>query len=119
MSSYEPIPDLDGESQELYWRFVGNKRLTMILTNVVYHKLIDKNKWLEERVINIWGFRKPITWWLHVIKEGWCSRLMLGGKEFILRVMVGALPLGDALKKRIINKGSCFFWSVELEHIRH
>ena len=30
LSAYEPIPDLDGRSQELDWRFVGNKRLTMI-----------------------------------------------------------------------------------------
>ena len=119
LSAYEPIPDLDGRSQELDWRFVGNKRLTMISTNVAYHKLIDKHKWLEEKVIKIWGFHKPITWWLHVIKAGWCSRLMLRGKVFIWRVMVGALPLGDALKKRNITKGSCFFCLVELEHSRH
>ena len=73
LSLYEPIPYLDGRSQELDWRFVGNKRLTMISTNVVYHTLINKHKWLEERVIKIWGFHKPITWWLHVIKAGWCS----------------------------------------------
>ena len=66
----------------------------MISVNVAYHKLIDKHKWLEERVIKIWGFHKPITWWLHVIKAGWCSRLMLRGKAFIWRVKVGALPLG-------------------------
>ena len=75
-------------------------------------------KWLEERVINIWGFYKPITWWLHVIKARWCSRLMVRGKLFIWRVMVGALPLGDALKKNI-SKRSCFFYSVELEHNMH
>ena len=33
--------------------------------------------------------------------------------------MVGALPLGDALKKRNITKGLCFFCSIELEHSRH
>ena len=92
---------------------------TRIPSNVAYHKLIDKHKWLEEKVIKIWGFHKPITWWLHVIKAGWCSQLMLWGKEFIWRVMVGALPLGDALKKRNITKGSCFFCLVELEHSRH
>ena len=83
LSAYELIPDLDGQSQELDWRFVGNKRLTMTSTNVASHKLIDKHKWLEERVIKIWGFHKPITWWLHVIKAGWCSQLMLRGKVFI------------------------------------
>ena len=51
VSACEPIPYLDERSQELDWRFVGNKRLTMILTNVAYHKLIDKHKWLEEKVI--------------------------------------------------------------------
>ena len=92
----------------------------MISTNVAYCKLIDKHKWSEERVTKIWDFRKPITWRLHVIKAGWCSRSMLRVKEFIWRVRVGALPLGDALKKsRNITKGSHFFCSMELEHSRH
>ena len=43
---------------------------------------------------------------------------MLRPKVFIWRVMVGALPLGDALKKNI-SKRSCFFYSVELEHNMH
>ena len=46
LSSYEPILDLDGQSQELDWRFVENKRLTIMSTNVAYHKLINKHKWL-------------------------------------------------------------------------
>ena len=95
-SSYEPIHDLDGESHELDWTFVGNRKLTMISTNDAYHKLIEKHKWMEERVIKIWGFRKPITWWFHVIKVGWCSLLMLQAKIFVWRVMVGASPLGHA-----------------------
>ena len=92
----------------------------MISTNDAYHKLIDKHKCMEERVIMIWGgFHKPITWWFHVIKEGWCSQLMLRAKVFIWRVMAGALPLGDALKKRTIVRGTRFFCLVELEHSRH
>ena len=63
------------------------------------------------------GFRKSITQWFHVIKAGWCSRLMLWGKVFIWRVMVGDLPLGYALKKRNIIKGSYLFCLVELEHV--
>ena len=70
LSSNESIPNLDGVSQELDWKFVGNKRLTMISINFAYQKLINKHKWLEERVIKIWGFRKPITWCFHVIKAG-------------------------------------------------
>ena len=57
LSTYEPIIDLDGRSQELDWRFVENKRLTIISTNVTYHKLIDKHKWLEERIIKCKEFR--------------------------------------------------------------
>ena len=55
LSSDELIPDLDGRSQELAWMFVGNSRLNMISTNDAYHKLIEKHKWMEERVINM-GF---------------------------------------------------------------
>ena len=61
LSSYEPIPDLDGGSQELDWTFVGNRRLIMILTNDVCRKLIDKHKYMEERVIKVWDFHKHIT----------------------------------------------------------
>ena len=104
LSTYEPIHDLDGRSRELDRRFVRNKILTMISTIVAYHKFIDKHKWLEEKVINIWGFHKPITWWFHMIKACGFSRLMLRGKVFIWRVMVGALPLGDALKKGTLLK---------------
>ena len=71
--------------------------------DVAYHKLINKHKWLEERVIKIWGFHKPITRWLHVIKTSWCSRLMLRAKVFIWRVMVEDLPLGDTLKKTLLK----------------
>ena len=45
LSPCELIPYLDGRSEELDWRFVGNKRLTMISTNVAYHKLIDISGW--------------------------------------------------------------------------
>ena len=41
----------------------------MISTNDASHKLIDKHRWMEERVTKIWGFHKPITRWFHVIKE--------------------------------------------------
>ena len=118
LSSYEPSPDLDGGSQELDWTFVRNRRLTMISTNDAYHKLIYKHRWMEERVIKIWGFRKPITWWFHVIKASWCSQLMLQAKVSILRFIVGTLPSGDALKKRNLPRRICFFCSMELEHSR-
>ena len=42
LPSYEMILDLDGGCQGLDWTFVGNSRLTMISTNDVYHKMIDK-----------------------------------------------------------------------------
>ena len=59
---HDPIPNLDGGSQKLNWGFVGSMRLTGISTNDVYHNLIDKNKWIEEKVIYVWGLHKPITW---------------------------------------------------------
>ena len=43
LSSYEPILDLDGGSQELDWTFVGNRTSMMIITNDAYHKLFDKH----------------------------------------------------------------------------
>ena len=58
---HDPIPDLDGVFEELDWAFVGNRRLSMISTNDVCHKFIDKHKWIEARVINIWGFHTPIN----------------------------------------------------------
>ena len=60
--TYEPNPNLYVGSQELDWMFVGNRRLSMISTNDIDHKLIDKHKWMEERVIKIWDFHKPFTW---------------------------------------------------------
>ena len=56
LSLHDPIPDLDGASQELDWTFVGDRRLTMISTNDAYHKLIDKHKWREERAITVMRF---------------------------------------------------------------
>ena len=44
--SYDLLSNLDGGSQELDWTFVRNRTLTMISTNDVYHKLIDKHKWM-------------------------------------------------------------------------
>ena len=60
LSSYESIPDLDGGAQKVDWTFLGNRRLIMISSNDAYHKLIDKHKWMEERVIKIWDFHKPV-----------------------------------------------------------
>ena len=37
----------------------------------------------------------------------------------IWRVMGGVLPLGDAFKKRIIARRTCFFLSLELEASMH
>ena len=54
LSSYEPIPDLDGRSQEL------DCTLSTTSTNDAHHKLIDKHKWMEERVIKTWGFVSPL-----------------------------------------------------------
>ena len=71
------------------------------------------------KVIKVWGFHKPITWWFHVIKASSCSRLMLRAKVFIWIVMVRSLQLGDALNKRNIARGMCFFYLMVLEHSRH
>ena len=49
----------------------------------------------------------------HMIKAGWCSRLIQQAKVFIWRVMVGALPLGDTLKKETLLEEHVSFvrWS--------
>ena len=44
LSSYEPIHDLDGGSQELDWTFDGNRSLTMISTSDAYHKHRHKER---------------------------------------------------------------------------
>ena len=44
-----------GGSQYLDCTFVGNRRF-MISINDAYHKLIDKHRWMEERVIKIQVF---------------------------------------------------------------
>ena len=65
---------MGGGSQELDLKFVGNRKLIMILTNDVYYKFNDKHKWMEETwAIKIWGFRKSITQWFNMTKAGWCS----------------------------------------------
>ena len=116
LSSCEALLDLDGGCQELDWTFVGNRTSMMIITNDAYHKLFHKHEWMEERVIKQWGFCKPITWWFHVIKACWYSRLMLRAKVFIWRVII---TIGGYIKKRNVVRGMCFFCSVELEHSRH
>ena len=45
--------------------------------------------------------------------------LIDGNKVFIWRVMIGTLPLGDTVRKRNIARGTCFFYSMELEDNRH
>ena len=54
----------------------------------------------REKVRTVWGFHKPISWWLHVIKLGWHSNLILRAKALILRIMVGSLPLGNFDQKK-------------------
>ena len=71
----------------------------MISTNATYHKWIDKHKWMEERVIKIWDFCKPIVQCCHEIKVSFCFRLMLRAKVFIWRFMVRALALGGCIKQ--------------------
>ena len=41
----EPIPDLEEGSHELDWTFVGNRKLTMVSTNDVYHTIIARHAW--------------------------------------------------------------------------
>ena len=55
------ILDLDLGSEKLDGIFVGNRSLAKISTNDVCRKLIDKHKYMEERVIKVWDFHKHIT----------------------------------------------------------
>ena len=49
-----------------------------------------------------------------MIKASWCSRLMLRAKVFIWRVIVGVLPLGDALKMETLLEERVSFvrWNI-------
>ena len=55
----------------------------------------------------------------NVLQKGWCSHLSFRAKVFIWRIMVGGLPLGDALCKRKIASGFSFFCTVKGEHSPH
>ena len=113
------VSHLNEDSPHLDWTFVGGNNLSMVSTNEVYHTIIGKHMWLENRVIMVWSFHRPTIWWKNVLQKGWCSHLSFRAKVFIWRVMVGGLPLGDALCKRKIANGFCFFCTVEVEHSRH
>ena len=89
LSLYEPVPDLDGGSKELDWMFVRNRRLNMISTNDAYHKLIDKHKLMEERVIK-WVFVSPLLngfmWSRQVGVLDWCYQLGYSFGELLLEI---------------------------------
>ena len=74
--------------------------IATISTNDVYHKVIGMYSWMEEKFTKEWESHKPISWWLHVIKLGWHSNLILRAKALILRIMVGSLPLGNFDQKK-------------------
>ena len=82
--------------------------------------MVGKPKWMEERVIKMWSFHKPITWWFRVIKGRGVvvMQLMLRAKVFIRRVMVGVYHGGMRRTKETLI-GMLFFCLVELEHKRH
>ena len=76
------ILDLDGGCQGLDWTFVGNRRLTMISTNDVYHKVIGMYSWMEEKFTKEWESHKPISWWHHMLRVGRQICLTLRPKVF-------------------------------------
>ena len=91
----------------------------MVFTNDVYHTIIARHAWVEERLRKVWLVYKPLLWWVRVIRLSWHSRLPFKCKVFLWRVMIGGLPLGDALVRRRITNGMCLFCTVKLEHSRH
>ena len=48
---------------------------------------------------NVWNFQKPSPWWHNVVIRGWSSRLPFKAKLFIWWIMLGGLPVADALRK--------------------
>ena len=107
-----PIPNLVEGSRELDWTFVGNRKLTMVSTNDVYHTIIARHAWVEERLREVWLVYKPLLWWVRVIRLSWHSRL-----PFKCKVVM--VCLSNALVCRRITNDMCFFCKVELEHNRH
>ena len=101
------------------WVFEGNRNILTIQTNDIYHKLMSNHLWMEDQVRKQWGFQRPISWWQKVVRKGWHSRLPFRAKVFIWRVIVGGLPMGEALRKRNIDNGMCFWCTVVVEDNRH
>ena len=65
-----PIPNLVEGSRELDWTFVGNRKLTLVSTNDVYHTIIASRGWVEELSRKVWSVYKPLLWWIRVICLG-------------------------------------------------
>ena len=101
------------------WVFEGNHNILTIQTNDIYHKLMSNHLWMEDQVRKQWGFQRPISWWQKVVRKGWHSRLPFRAKVFIWRVIIGGLPVGEALRKRNLDNGMCFWCTVVVEDNHH
>ena len=66
------VPHLNEDSLYLDWTFVRGKNLSMVSMSEVYHTIIGKHMWLENRVIKVWSFH----------------RQQFGGKMYFIRVGV-------------------------------
>ena len=109
----QPLLDLAPQND---WKLAGSTYLSMFIVNYVYHIVINRHKWMEGKVQSVWGLSKPmVQWCLHVLDIGWRSPLRFCAKVFIWRIIIGELPLGDALQGRNITTKMCFFWMVGLE----
>ena len=42
---------MDEGSQDFEWRFVGNRSLAKISMNAIYHDIIERHVWMEDKVI--------------------------------------------------------------------
>ena len=78
----------------------------------------DKHKWMEDKVTKIWDFCKPIlcgfmwSWQVGVLY--WCYKLKYSFEDLWLE-----FSIRDALNKRHIARGMCFFCAMELKRSRH
>ena len=53
---------LDEEPKEFDGKFVENRGLVKMLRNDVYYHIVGRPVWMEEKIVKIWGFSKPISW---------------------------------------------------------
>jgi hypothetical protein len=113
------LPNLVEQHRQLDRTILGDRCIEVIYTNVTYHAIIDRYTWLSTCLNKVCAVHKPNAWLMKVIRLGWHSRLPIKYKVFLWKVLIGGLPMGDALIIRRIANDMCFLCPLEVEHSWH